>query len=738
MSNSPFSKKPHDLGLQYVPPASPTDPRVPSAEEFSLNSELTIGLFRISRESGWIKPPEIIVNTQNRLQINGVVALKIYPAAALEINTQIVLPTIGNTTSVIQRDDFLSIVGLAAVVGEAQDPLLGKVSFRYRDPVANTIQSIEKENARRFRSFWLIALSDKLITPAEILTNLTEEENGDRRLLILNQASTGFAFGSNRLFAMDANWASGLPYTIISDSIEVLPIAAVGRAINFQQEGYTYGYSQEEPISKFFIRSLANPLHKKDFQSLARSRLLEICQGVPGFGKAFKRTVKNLTAGQFAGNPGRFGESSGSPNGSVCLSNDQRISFSNEAVLQTLGVSVISSGNDSSGRALITVPLNTNAPSGSKFSENRTDHKIYTINGEEISSFGSFSNLGGSGALQWVAGENSKVLPGDRLYFVPAIKYPAGSGFNVPFYTIEKAWIGGIEILPANIRNGATADLTAYEAPVNDELYIIIYGSERAALHYIYKKIQVTTNSDGLAVIPASEKGCFAFIQGVSGRIDSPIKKRLPPNQSYAALCYYPPRSLESWQFQMLYADYQAEGKNQNTFLNGAIIVTLPLVFLHSSGGGLSVHQGDASLNSSLITMHLPERESAVAAYDLNTPIQFPGEVYPGPVTWRETNLISAPGLALPSPGQVLQIKNNSGGTFAKSLNIALQTNAQTLGIRAPMISSGKSYQIIITFVVNKDEQFRLVIVTYNAKGNKSSDVAFDSSLGAAMDVFYT
>lgn len=732
---TPFDQQPHDLGLKFLAPTGVQDVRVPLAEEFSLADRININLVKNSRRNGWSTLPQF--NTQNNtIQVVGKANLQIYPQP-LSINTQFVVPSLATTTAVIRQDNYLYLVGLAAEVGASQDPVLGQVSFRYRDPVANTIQSIEKENARRYRAFWLFVLSVKQLDPSSIINLLTTQVNGDCQIIIANTTTNGFQMDTGvQFYALDPNWTSGVAYTILTDSIELLAIASIQRALNYLDRGYVYGYQQEDPFSPLFIKSLALPYQKKDFPTAVRERLIDICAGIPGKGNAFRRTVQNLLAGQVGGNPGREGESASSPNGSVCLANDQRVSFTNQQIVQKLGVAIVTAGNDGSGNAVIATGLNTNAPLGSTFSENRSDHKIYTTNGLEQSSFGTFSNLGGSGSLQWVGG-NTSIAPGDTIYFVPGIKYPSGSGFNIPIETIEGAYLAGVPISLANIRYGATNDISAYEDPANNENFIVIYGSERAALHYIYKKITISSNVNGVATIPSNEKGCFAFINGVTGRIDSPVATGLQPNTVYKALCYYPPRSTEAWQFQILYPEYQGIGLTNDTFLDGSIILTEPIAFAHSSGGGLSVHNGDAFLKDTIVAMQLPSLiNDAIPYYKFDTPIYYSNEVYPGPVTWREIEILPIPGLVFPSPSVQIQSTAIAGLHNEFSLNTVLSSQGTAIGVRAKGLSTASPYQLVVAFAIAKGGNTYLCIATHNCSGNGYTDAIFSTAQNTAIDVF--
>jgi|GEM_PF-1791384 len=737
---NPLPLKSHTLQIKPIPPASPTKPAVPLAEEFDLNSRATIRMFQLARKQGWKTLPKVEV-VSGKLKINGEAIARAYPSESIPINATISIPPLDNPTAIIKRDDYLSLVVVGTEVGVAQDASIGK-SFRYRDPQTKqmAIAPPGTENSREYRSFWLLALSGQPLTPEDILGSTSLEASGDRRVAIVNNFDSGFLVAPGlRYWAADPNWTSGLAYTLLPECIEVLPICTIKRIQNFVEDGSTQGFGGEAPLTNDLISPLAS-LELGDLKTEVERRVLEICAGIPGRGKTNKRIILNLSAGQAGGNPGRAGVAASSPNGSYCMGNDQRVSFTNEQITQTLGVQIVVASNDGSGKARLAVGLNTNAPLGSIFSPDRTQHRIYSTDGVEQSSLGSFSNLGGNGSLQWVAGENSSIRPGSTVFFVPAIIYPSGSGFSVPLSVAERAWYGQgavtAALSPENVRFGLHNDLDAFESPAKGEPYIVIYGSERMALHYIYKLVTVTADPNGVVSIPLAERGCFAFIQGTQGRIDAPAYKGVPSGKTVQALVYYPPRSQETWQLQLKYPEYQGIGASDPAFLNGATIASPVQQFIHTQGGGLSVHAVNAVLRESCVASHLPRVESAVAAHEFNAPIQISGEAYNGPITFRgDIPLLPARNLVFPSPGQVLEVKTVAG-TRERSLNVALYSNGYPLGFRASVLASRSPFQVFVAFAVKKRDVTRLVIITHNCRGAAGEDVILDAGQESAIDIF--
>jgi len=736
---NPLPKVPHDLGVVDIAPANQTDPRVPMAEQFALAAEIGIGLFRrANAQIGWHHPPSISITSPRQINLEGSAVLPGYPKD-LVINTAIVAPALPSPTAVVRQEQYLSLVAVTVDVGAEHDATLN-VSFQYRNPTnTSQILNTSKENARRWRAYWLLVLSPDALTKQDFVNVLTLV-GGDRRLTIGDATSVGFVVPGMQFYARDSAWIPNKTYTIHPDYIDIAPVCIVRRMQKYQDRGYTFGYSGEEPLTlPYNIVRTYQLAQKPDLDSLIRERLVfELFAGKPGPYTAYLRTVQNLTSGQVARNDGLAGEAAGSPDGSVCLANDQRSGFSNEARVRKWSVNVVVAGNDGTGRAVVAVALNTNSPIGTRFSENPTDHKIYAANGTEQSGFGNFTSLGSNAALTWVGtAGNPAIAPGSTVYVVAGVTVPAGSGFSIPFAEVEKVWRNTELISAANVRV-ACDDIGAYEDPVEDGLFIVVLGRERQALHYIYKKVVIASSSSGVAVIPANERGLIAFIQGVSGRIDAPVKAGLAPNANYNALVYYPPRSLESWQFQFRYPEYQGTSLIEPDWLTGATIISSPILYAHTQGAGGSVFQGSEPLRFSPIASHLPATVSnPIPPYRLNTPIRLPGEASLGPgAVFREfprSLLLSASGLALPIPGQKLTLQTGAISQ-GRSLKGQLLADGQLMGFRSPSLTDSDPYQLVVSFAVKKGDTTRLVVVTRTTRG--AEDISINSDLGTAFDVF--
>lgn len=733
--STPLPKVPNDLAVVDVAPANQTDPRVPMAEQFALQAEIGIGLFRrANQEMGWIGDPVISIADQRQVNLMGTARLPGYPKD-LAIDTSALIPALSSTTAVVRQEQHLSIVGLVVDIGAEHDSSLN-ISFQYKNPT-NTAQilSTTKENARRYRSLWLLVLSPDPLTPQAFIESIPTI-NGKRILSIPRTDAVGFTVESLRIYARDGNWTANKNYAIHPEYIDVCPVCSVLRMQNYLDRGYLFGNGGEEPLSLYYnILRTHRRLDIKDFDSQVRHRIIDLLAGKPGMGKAYRRTVQNLTSGAVAGNLGAPGEAAGSPDGSVCLANDQRSGFSNEARIRKWAAQVVTASNDGSGRAVVAVALNTNAPIGTRFSENPTDHKIYAADGTEQSSFGNFTSLGSNAALMWVAlGSNTAITPGSTVYVVPGVSTPAGTGFSIPFADVEKVWRNGTQLSPANIRIGCN-DLGAYEDPANNEEFIVVLGRERQALHYIYRRIYVSSDANGVVVIPSTERGCFAFIQNVTGRIDAPIKTGLVPNTNYAALVYYPPRSLESWQFQFRYPDYQ--GSLDESWLNGATVVSAPLIFAHTQGAGGSVFQGSEPLRFAPVAYHLPTVYHSIQPYHLNSMVQFAGEASLGAgAVFRElprSHLLPGVGFTMPSIGQVLSV-GSASVSQGYSMQGILNADGKPVGFRIPPLATALPYQVVVCFAVEKNGDRRLLVITRNTRGNEN--IAVNSDLGTAFDLF--
>ncbi|MFQ3617730.1 MAG: hypothetical protein SNJ57_12070 [Cyanobacteriota bacterium] len=728
----PLDQQPNDVGVIFVPPASLTDPRVPTAEELSLSVQIQqSALLRQQHKIGWQRYPVLGFTAARQLSItNGEAIVPGYPGVLAIDSTAITLPSLPDTTNTYLRTDWLYLLSFTAEVGQQQDPILGQYTFQYTEIGGSNVSTITKENTRRLRAFWCIIWS-AVPTSIEALLALLPNAGDKKQLQILDTSALGFEVGGVRVYARDPRLTQH-PYVVLPGSMQLLEVSQVRRAQRQNNRGYIHGSLGEAALGSIFNLVTTAPLiQTQDLESQMRERLRGIFSGMVQPGRASNYAIQNLTASPNGGNPDFPGEGAAAPNGSICLANGQRVSFTNQAIVEKrAAIRIGSVSNNGSGRALITVSLNSPI-AGSFFSGNRSDHKIYSATGLEQSERGTFRQLGSSSSLVWEGDVNSTILPGQTAFVVPGIFYPAGSGFSVPFERVVRWWRNNVELDPLNIREAATNDVLSYTEPANNGSYFGVFGRERAALHYILRKVLITSDGSGIAAIPAEVRGCFAFIQGVAERIDAPIVTGLPPNTTLSALVYEAVDPTEVWQFMMLYPEYQ--GTQETSFLNGSTVVSRPLLFAHTQGGGCSVYQGDADTRLSAIAMHLPAVGSGIPAYRLNAPIQVAGEPYPGPITLRELPILPAPALALPTPGQILTVQAAST-TQGRSLSIRLLSNGQPLGFRTPQLQGRAEYQAVVSFVVRKGDQQRIVVLTRNTNGGENCPANSDQF--TAIDTF--
>lgn len=741
---NPFERNSADWAVLQVSPASETDPRVPIADEFALHARIeTTNAWKSRLQQGWITAPQAQVTAPRTLVLSGGVALvPSHSEYKLQVSGTLEIPALPSLSSVIKRDDFLSLVVVAAEFNKDHDATLGQVTFSYRKPQAGggfAVETALKENTRRMRSVWLMVLSPQPLVGADFFAALPQDASGNKIFNIVNKTAQGFNLGDYRVYALDPTLTSSKTYTVFQDSAYSLPLFQIRRLQNFLEKGYVWGNGGEGNLAKdVHFSDIAESATQYQNDDLVRQRALQIFSGIPAKGFTYTRTVQNLLAGNVSGNPGRPGESAASPNGSVCLANDQRVSFTNQQITQKLACLVATAGSDGSGNAIVTFSLNSNVPLGTRFSEKREDHKIYASDGSDQTPFGVFQNLGATGALIWIADSNSVIKPGSVCYFVPGINFPSGSGFSVPFDKCEAGWANGTPMDAGNILD-AVDDLATYRTPTVNQDFIAVFGKERAALHYIYKKASVTSDGFGIAVLPATEKGVFAFFEGVVGRIDKPVITGLTANTTYAALVYYPPRSTEQWQWQFRYCTYQ--GLNDAAPLSDVKIISAPLLFAHTQGVGASAFFGDSELKYSAISMHLPVGNAPAKYYDLNTPINLPGENYAGPIAFRELQPVPGTGCSLPRLNRKIAFATNNVNSI-RSLSGAIHLDDgitplpldSRLGCQLPTLSTNRSFQAVLCVGIQSNQQKYLAVGTINTNG--SEPLVFDSASGIGFDIY--
>lgn len=701
-------------------------------------------------ERGFVTPPQITIAPPRSIVIEGGEALLPNdPNYKVAIAGTITLPSLQLSTNVVSRWDNLYLVSLMAEVGAVLDGDLVE-NFQYRERgdagLIPTIKTRSAENTRRLRSFWGLVFSEIPLN-AETL-NQTFPNN---TLTIQSTAASGFqGILNQRFYALDPNWVAGGTYKIFPEQTDVFPFLEIRRVQRYPEQGYTWGFSGEANLEvPFHVRYTSSPV-KIPIEQRVGEAIHRLFSGLPLPGNSLSRTVQNLTGGSIP-HDGLAGLPAGSPNSSIALANDQRVSFTNEARVGKYFVQRVIAADNGNALPLVTATLNSSAPVGSFFSTQASDHAIYTLSGANVSSLGTWVNLGNSASLTWKGSANSGVTPGDTLLIVPGVRYPAGSGFNVGFLDCEAVWRNTVKLDDRNVLRGDRGEsLTTYTAPFNEEAYWVLLGRERAALHYILKKVTLTSSAEGILTVPSTERGLFAFVQGVtpatypvnfskeaiaSGqqKINRPILTGLPVSTTFDCLIYYPPRTTEYWQLQLAWTDYQ--GTREISLLDGARVISRPRLFVHSQGGGTSVFQGEGAYQFSPISFYLPKLlENTINSYDLNNPIHFEGASYVGPDTFAEVELRPANAFALPQQGQVLSYTPGEV-VSPQSLVVAISHEGRRLGFRTPRLQqSNYQLQAVLTFAIEIEGTVRLLVATKNVVAGDT--VVLDADLGTAIDLF--
>ena len=748
--------KPNDLEIYWVEPGADggdpeADERVPTAQELRASSRLHQQNLKKSIAVG--RPPgvrnrPIFAAASNKGIVLPAGLLPHAPGhpslGAIASNTTILLPPLSDTVTQISRYDYVYLLCFGGLVTADIDPDIN-LAFEWANN-SGAIQTLTQENTRRIRSFWAVIVSQGEVS-ATTVHNALPARNG-QKYITGNLATAGAALsGTLQIYALDPNLIDTKEYFVLPDSIDLIDLCRVWRVQNFTQTGYTWNRTGE---GDFEVDYHLQPTYRyvgegwDDWGARSRDTLNRLMRGLPlRRSPTYDRVVTNLINGQIATNLSYPGIPTASPNGSTAIANGQRISFTNQAFVQkTYGLPVPTI--DSGGAAQASVPFQVSSPAGSVFSQNAADHRVFAADGRDVTSDGTLTGLGGNGALTWTSNSATSVAPGDVVYIQPGIAYPAGSGFA---YTgeIERVFydVGGgsqLQINPANVREAAVGDLDAYAAPASSDQFFVVVGKERAALHYILKKMALTTNSDGVLTAPAGA-GCIAFINGVAGRIDAPVYAGLTPLTNYDVLCYYPPAPTDKWQFVLKSSRYK--GTNEVALLEGSTVAIDPIVRAHAQGGGNSTFLSDGEYQYELIANHLPTNSlpGAKKPHSADYRIQFVGEDDGvGATSYREwgLNLQPAAGLVLPRTG--MQLSTVAAIAQARGMGVRLQNlQATVLGCTKQPIRCAQVYQLVCAFLVEKAGSRRLIVVTTNG-GNLSqpSSVRFNTDAPdySAIDSF--
>jgi hypothetical protein len=736
--------KPTDTEVLWVQPEA-TGQRVPTAQELAASSHLHAQSLsraqKIERPAGLRSRPDFTAAS-----LGVTIGTGLYPFApghpALAPTTQPItfnLPALSNIALSISRYDYVSLMVGSVVINENIDPDI-RLTFSWQSQ-SNLIQELTKENTRRLRTvWWLVSREGAQATETSVINALPTVNNAKKVTVI--KSTSGVVLSGHQFYFLDPNLVENKEYEFYPDSIVAIDLLRVWRSQNYTQNGYVWGRNGEAGFEgDYHLQPTYNYVGEgwQDWAYRARNTLRRVCLGLPITNSPkYDRLVCNLINGQVATNLVSPGLATASPNGSTALANGQRVVFSNQAVVQKSFCSIVAT-IAVDGVAQATVPFQVNSPIGSRFSEKITDHKVYRADGLDVTQDGVLTGLGGTGALTWKARNTTIVAPGDTVYVVPGIYYPSGSGFPASG-AMEKVFLDNVQLNVGNIREASIDDLTAYAAPANSENFIVVVGKERAACHYVFRKFTVTSDAQGIARIPANTNGVFAFLSGANapaGRIEKPIATGLTPSTNYSALCYYPPKVTEQWQFQIKTTRYAGSGELAK--LNGTI-ATKPITIAHSHGAGNGVFQADGDVQYEAIALRLPSNtlSSAVKAYQLYYKIQFLNEPHQGDLSYREdVPLYAGNGFIAPRAGIAIAA-TAATNPQAKGLAVKLTSEGRAIGIQKQPILCAQFYQLAIGFIVlAADGSRRLAIATINGGDpSQPSPCALDSDLFAGIDTF--
>ena len=726
--------KPNDSEVLWVEPQNATDERVPTAQELRASSRLhTTNLSKVDgrgRPAGLMMRPDFACIGKSVILPQGLMAhAPGHPAlAALASDVTVQLPALADVVSTISRYDYVSLLVFGVEVTGEIDPDIN-LDFEWQAQ-SGAVQTVSKENTRRVRTVWAIAVHPANTTTTDIYNALPTTANDDRTLTV-DQSATGQAVGSYQLYPLDANLVSSATYTVIPDTLQLIPLLRVWRSQEHTQEGYIWGNGGEQD---FDLDYHIQPSYRyvgsgwEDWESRAKETLRRLMLGKPlQDSESYDRAVYNLLNGQVGTNPDAPGVATASPNGATALANGQRVSFTNQAITQkTYCLPVVTV--DAGGLAQASVPFQVNSPSGSFFSQDAEEHRVFTVTGRNVTNFGTLTGLGGTGALIWTANNTAIVTPGDRVYIVPGIFYPAGSGFPNAGQT-ETVYRDALPVAAANVREAAADDdLDAYITPANGEAFIVVMGRERAALHYIYKRITVTSSADGVVVIPNNERGVIAFISGTgapSGRQDTPVLTGLSSNTSYDLLIYYPPPAVESWQFQLKVPRY----KGSQESVDGALITSVCAVG-HTQGGGNDTFLADGEMQYEAIAFRVPKNSTpqAIEHYQCNYRMNFTHEGAAEETSIRWIPLSPAAGYTLPKAGLTISATaaNDAQGS---AMPVTLGDGHSSLGALKKSIQCQQVWQLVVGMgVLLPTGDRRLLVATTNeGTPSEASPVVFSS-----------
>lgn len=725
-----YLDKTKDLGVVFVPPLSPLDVRVPTAEELSLEGQIRALSVDKARPPWDIAPQFTYDGDTQRINIRGIYR-SIYNRTLTIFNQDFRLKDL--LLSEKELKESLHFVSLLIEEGVIHDAGLGNVIFQYEDNgIINN--SPGKENTRRLREKLGLLMVRKEQTVANFANALAV---GNEWLINIPDTvgELGYDVATNLVFYPLGEWVRDVDYKLSlgSQSINHWLLTNFIR----YQDSILNGYHWLPEWESNYFSLAVNSHNQWRKGNSTREFAYQMMSGeMFGNDRHPMLIVRNLNVGSTPSGYRHPGVPLISPNNSFAIANDQRVSFTGEERVHQYATQRLIAQNDN-GVTVVTATLNTNSPNGTYFSANPLDHKIYSLDGQEQGKFGRFVGLGSQNSLSWIGGNRGMIAPFDEVIFVPGIIYPPNSGFDYPLENVLEVRSNDSVIDNDDLLDGAIADLIAYREPKTlSAPFIVVYGKERNALHYILKKVTVVSDNNGVLRIPMGEKGCFAFIKNREGRLDVPIVTGLTKNSSYDCLVYYPPRNNELWQFIYQTVPYQGKKFNPSDLLGKTITIEEdPVLFVHSQGGANSVSTSDRLLRYKPISYYLPHLDKADFSR-LDAPVVFFGEGQDILINLREKNIDAGKDSILPKKGMRIRLVEDNGVFYSFSLSgkMVEDESGYPLGYLPPAPASDYFYQYCLFCSIRIDNQLALLVSTTII--NKQSEIFLDSTMGTAIDIF--
>lgn len=725
-----YLNKDRDLGTVFIPPLSPLDVRVPTAEELSLEAQIRVLSTEKDRLPWDIEPVFSYTPDTQLINVRGVYR-SIYNKVAIVFNQDFRLKEL--LLSEKELKESLYFVSFVVEEGVIHDPNLGNVIFQYEDNgIINS--SPGKENTRRLREKIALLMVRKQQS-IENFASFLQTQNTWKINIPNALTELGFDVGTDFVIYPLDDWIEGLDY-FLPLGTNSLNYWKLSNFIRYQ-DSTLYGYHWLPEWETNYFSLEVNSHNQWRIGSSTKEYAYRLMSGEMFANDRYPMLiVRNLNVGSTPPSYRHPGMPLISPNNSFAIANDQRVSFTGEKRVHKYAVQRLQAQNDN-GVTVVTATLNTNSPDGTYFSLNPKDHKIYALDGTEQSNFGYFIGLGSQNSLSWIGGNRCSINPFDEVLFVPGIVYPSNSGLDMPIHEMLEIRINDYPLNLEDVLDGAIADIDSYREPKTELApYIVVYGKERNAVHYILKKVTALSDENGVLKIPIGEKGCFAFIKGKEGRIDSPIVSGLIKNTSYDCLVYYPPRNDELWQLIYRTAPYQGKKFNPSDLLGKKIVIEDdPILFVHSQGGSNSVSQSDRSFRYVPISYYLPHLSKADFS-KLDAPILFFGDGQVNLINLKEVRFDGGMNSVLPKKGMEIELEEDNSVFHPYSLSGRLKDTQSgfTLGYIPPIPASNYYYQYCLFLTVSIDGQIALLVSTTIA--NKQMEILLDSSSNTAIDFF--